>query len=408
MSKQLPLLLLCVYEENGPKTILEHIDSLKFFSKHSLEVYNLYQENSSALKFKCFNLNKYAGLIIHNTLSYSMENVEKLSKRFTLKLKEYQGVKIIFKQDEMRNVNQLKHYITENKFDLLFSCVPEKSIEMVYGDIDVKVVNMLTGYVTDEMRSYKFSQLDTRKIDIFYRGMKLPYFFGELSYEKFLIGEKFKDICKTTKFLYDISSEMEDRVYGDEWISLLADSKAVLGVESGGSVFDFDACLEKNYVEVLKLEPKISFYEYQDKYLKGLDGEIEYNQISPRHFEAAATKTVQILFEGEYSGIFRPYEHYIPLKKDFSNIDEVLNLLSDTRFRIDVTTRAFEEIIMNETYSYSAFVELFDRNVIPKDSMNLNKRRNSHFYIDYILLPLLRLRGIGFKIGNNIYHRLAN
>jgi len=231
MNKKYPFLLLCMYETNGPKTIIEHIESLEEFSNYHIEVYNIHDEINQLILFRCFDLNDYAGIIIHNTLSYSINNVEKLNKRFVLKLKDYHGLKIMFKQDEMRNVNELKNYLKINKFDLLFSCVPEKSIDKVYGDIDIKVVNMLTGYVTSEMRSYRYSQQDDREIDIFYRGMKLPYFFGELSYEKLLIGEKFKEICREHKLMCDISSEMEDRIYGEEWISRLASSKAVLGAE---------------------------------------------------------------------------------------------------------------------------------------------------------------------------------
>ena len=56
------------------------------------------------------------------------------------------------------------------------------------------------------------------------------------------------------------------------------------------------------------------------------------NQISPRVFEAIALRTALVLFEGEYSGIIAPGVHYIPLKKNLSNLDDVLSLLGDDEY----------------------------------------------------------------------------
>jgi hypothetical protein len=46
--------------------------------------------------------------------------------------------------------------------------------------------------------------------------------------------------------------------------------------------------------------------------------------ISSRHFDAARTKTCQIMFRGRFNDIFRANEHYLALEPDFSNIDELL------------------------------------------------------------------------------------
>ena len=39
-----------------------------------------------------------------------------------------------------------------------------------------------------------------------------------------------------------------------------------------------------------------------------------------------------ILFEGSYSGIIKPDEHFIMLKKDFSNFDNVLKKSKDDNY----------------------------------------------------------------------------
>ena len=68
-----------------------------------------------------------------------------------------------------------------------------------------------------------------------------------------------------------------------------------------------------------------------------------------------------VLFEGTYSGVIFPNKHYIPLKKDFSNVDDVFRMLSDDEFLQQMVERAYEDIIESEKYSYKSFVEEFDQ-----------------------------------------------
>ena len=37
------------------------------------------------------------------------------------------------------------------------------------------------------------------------------------------------------------------------------------------------------------------------------------------------------VWEGEYSNIIKPFDHYLPLKKDFSNVKEILKILDDEK-----------------------------------------------------------------------------
>ena len=51
------------------------------------------------------------------------------------------------------------------------------------------------------------------------------------------------------------------------------------------------------------------------------------NVISPRCFEAAALRTLMVMYEGEYAGILEAGRHYVELKRDHSNIDEVVSAI---------------------------------------------------------------------------------
>ena len=99
------------------------------------------------------------------------------------------------------------------------------------------------------------------------------------------------------------------------------------------------------------------FYrEAYDTYLKDFEENVLYAQISPRHFEAAATRTLQILYEGEYSGILQPHRHFVPLRRDLADLDHAVEIMRDERQRGQITDAAFEEVIGNPIYRYDAFV----------------------------------------------------
>ena len=48
---------------------------------------------------------------------------------------------------------------------------------------------------------------------------------------------------------------------------------------------------------------------------RALDRRVRYRTIGPRHFEAAAMRVCQVLFEGSYSGLMEPMRHYIPVRR---------------------------------------------------------------------------------------------
>jgi len=84
----------------------------------------------------------------------------------------------------------------------------------------------------------------------------------------------------------------------------------------------------------------------------GWDG-YAFFALSPRHFEAVITKTCQVLIEGEYEGVFKQERHYIPMKRDFSNVDEVLDRVGDRRLTQEIAETAYEEIYLSGKYGYT-------------------------------------------------------
>ena len=381
--KQKKILLVCWFDPSKYSMIIHHIDNIRNRSNNHIDIFNLFNNSITRCKLLLYSLFKkiynkdledqkidissYDGYIIHNTISYDINNVIAINNRFHPSLQDFTGFKILMKQDETLNTNLTFHLINQWQFNLFLTCIPKDQWDIYFKTkvpSSLQVMHTLTGYVEDRMKKFTFSQEGYRPIDIFYRGMLLPYFFGKLSYEKYFIGEEFKKICREYNLSSDISSNIKDRLHGDNWIKALANSKATLAVESGASIFDWDGSLQKKEEAYKKEHPNATFEEVWEKFLKNFEGQINYGQVSPRHFEAAATKTLQIMFEGNYSNIFIKDVHYLSLKKDFSNLEEIIDKLKDKDSRKKITEQAFKDIILNEKYSYAAFIKELDKNIL--------------------------------------------
>ena len=110
----------------------------------------------------------------------------------------------------------------------------------------------------------------------------------------------------------------------------------------------------------LKKNPDLSYEEVSGKYFQEENIGVKMNQISPKFFEFIAARTALILFEGDYSGVLVPHRHYFPLKKDYSNLDEILTKLDDLPLLKEMTGRAYDEVVASGRYSYRAFVRKID------------------------------------------------
>jgi hypothetical protein len=87
--------------------------------------------------------------------------------------------------------------------------------------------------------------------------------------------------------------------------------------------------------------PDASFEEIWERFFRDYRDPVPGRVLSGRNVEAAGTKTVQLLLEGAYGGYLEPDVHYIPLRKDFSNLDEALAKFRDPAFVARMRENAF-------------------------------------------------------------------
>lgn len=310
------------------------------------------------------DLDRFDAVITHYSLSIGPLINHYLGSDLIARLKQYRGLKAAFLQDEYREIQTYWRHINELGLDVLFSCVPEDEIAKVYPADKVpglRVVNVLTGYVPAALMNYPSPPIAERRIDVGYRSRKMPYWLGRLGHEKTFIAEEFARRGEQHGLRLDLSTKEGERLYGEAWTQFIASCRAVIGAESGASIIDFDGQLERRVDDYCARNPKADFEEVFDLFLAPFEGSLRLHQISPRCFEAAALRTPMILFEGDYSGILERDRHFIPLKKDFSNFDEVLAKLADSEELQAMADRTYAEVAANPRYQYSAFIEIIDR-----------------------------------------------
>ena len=385
------LLLICFYDPYGISTVKETVENMKLFSGYSITVMNFFEFKAPDGSFTFppeFNLLHYDGVIIHNSFAYNVYNLIPMEASLHCRFRDYPGVKVIMKQDENYLYRETAKFIGDSKFDLVLTCLPEHMLDKVYPP-DLagrpRFKRMLTGYVTPKLRALHAPV--ERTVDIGYRGSIQPIGFGRLSYEKRSIGlDTFARLAGRKDLKLDISSEWEDRFEGDAWFRFLGNCKAILGVESGASIFDWNGETEKIIAQLADVQASDEDFLAA---LKPYESDF-YNQISPRHFEAAATKTMQIMFPGTYSGIFVAGRHYFELKRDFSNLDEAVAFLKDDKRRSEMVETAYREIIQNPRWHIETFVAdldrmigelLIEKGVTKLPSLTLDENVKNIFYL---------------------------
>src|SRR5207244_5208695 len=130
--------------------------------------------------------------------------------------------------------------------------------------------------------------------------------------------------------------------------------KAMLGVEGGVSVIDREDVFRKRYETLIAENPTLSFEEFANlvgERFAESENRIDYRAFTPRHFEAAAFRNVQILFEGRYDGMLTPHVHYLPLRKDFSNLADILLNLQNVASMQEMANRTYDDLIGSGRYS---------------------------------------------------------
>ncbi|MEM4736749.1 MAG: hypothetical protein QXD41_02640 [Nitrososphaeria archaeon] len=272
-------------------------------------------------------------------------------------LKDSNSVKIGFPQDEYDCCKILDDWLCSWNVQVIFSPLADNpDLPAIYPNYSRKGVieQGYTGYVDDS--HFEFSKralpFEERPIDVGYRARKLPPYFGRIGEIKWRIGEHFKEaISKYGHLKLDISCDYKDVLLGEDWYNFLGKCRFVLGSLSGSSLLDPEGEIQQKVRAFCKKKPNYSYEEVERNFFPSQDRYF-FTAISPRNIEAAFMKTGQILVKGPYSGILEPWKHYIPIDENVSNIDEVLEAMSDHLLTKAMINNCYERVSKDPALHY--------------------------------------------------------
>jgi hypothetical protein len=359
-------------------TIKTHLYAWKNYSRHRAVYVNV------AIGFPARLIKELApDIVLFHTLFLGMRWTPSIFRKYTERcaiLKEMKCLKIAMPQDEFLNTALLNDFIRDFGITHILTCASQSDWPIIYHGIDPEKIvlkRVLTGYIDhNTLRRIERKKKKERAIDIGYRAWKAEFWLGEQGIHKARIADLFKKAADERGLKADISLEEKEVLNGDEWFDFLLSCRATIGVEGGSSVLDREGAIKKRVDEYLAGHPFATFEETRTQCFPKEDGRLKLACISPRHLEACITRTCQILVEGDYNGILKAGEHYVLLKRDYSNLEETLGILRDEERLETMTARAYSDVVASGRWSYEAMVREIEELFFESLDTPLSTRKN--------------------------------
>ncbi len=293
-------------------------------------------------------------------------------------LRHSDAVKIALPQDEYDHAAVLDEWLESLGVQVIGSNFGEDVRALLYPRMhkQARFMKCLTGYIDPAPVAEfagKMVQIKDRPLDIVYRAAHLPFWFGSQGQLKHRLADIVARRADELGLRTDISTDPARTITSNHWFHFLGSSKTVVGCESGSSVLDPRGLIQKRIRELQAEMPKLAFEDVH-RYLPADWDSQRFFAIGPRHLEAIITRTCQVLVEGAYDGILLPHRHYLPLRRDFANLDEVLAMTQDSALLEATTQRAYEDILESGKVSYASFArqlgEQFPRALHPRSNFS--------------------------------------
>lgn len=280
-------------------------------------------------------------IVLHSATGDDMTILLATAKRYL----DRKGKLVVFIGNEYDLLADKINFLRQTKAEFVCSQLPIQSARWLYSECpETRVLEMPHALNPD---LYKPTIPDNRKIDLGFRGLAYPIFIGDV--ERQVMLNYFSAHSSDLGLNVDIRYEKVDR---REWATYLQSCRGIIGAEAGTYFLNkggMSISLAKKY---LRKHPQVTLKEIQTLFFEKSGPYISGKAISSRHFEAIGTKTCQVLLEGNYNEILKPDIHYISLKKDFSNIKDVVDRFRDDAFRHAMVERTYEYVANAHTYRH--------------------------------------------------------
>lgn len=395
------LILYSGYEKQPRKTISDSLYCFMRYDKMNRYYYlNVFDPISvEEIAKEIDELNKISVLIIHYSgiaMRYDPVWWNRNYPNILRLIKKMNCLKIIIPQDDYNHTIDIQRMISDAHIDIIYTIAAPRDYDKLYPKSlgYTKIETVYTGYVDENTLHMiqKDNENEKREFDIGYRARALPFWVGRHGQLKIELAKRFLKYLKSheTNLRYDIMNTTSSGVfYGDSWIEFLLRCRTTLGCLGGTGLIDFDGSIRIKVDQYMKEHPNASFDECEEHCFQGKDNVAHVICLTPRLFECAMTKTCQLLVEGDYDGVFLPGRDYIEIKKDFSNIAEVLEKVKDKEYCKKIANQCYEDVVESGKYTYKTFVN----KVINYDDIQYDKGNDYLLNVDKIC-KISHLEGI--------------
>lgn len=305
----------------------------------------------------------------HNLLACRTREDFPLRRRWFEWIAATNAVRLATPQDEYLWTSTLEDWLLELDVHVIFSAFGRDHTDRLYPRLAGKVAfeHSFTGYLPGTLADRAPDLVRPhaeRPLDIVYRARQLPYSLGARAQLKHTIGVAGREAARSAGLRCDIETGDFATLYGTAWFEFLASARATLGTESGAGAIDGRGDIARREAEMRRENPDLTFASFAATMPDGWDG-LPLFTIGPRHLEAAAAKTCQVLIEGDYDGVLEAEVHYIPVDEELVRLPEAMERIQDTGETQAVAERTYRDIVLSGKYSYGALAAKIESAVIP-------------------------------------------
>jgi len=276
-------------------------------------------------------------------------------------LRDVPAIKLAFPQDDATHSAYLDYFFHYIGVDVVFSVRPENK-EKLYPltGRTADFVSTVAGFIDDASLSEMAAlarPFAERTWEIGQRVTFYPAWGGRFARRKSSAALKMQQSCRDRGLPENVSTDPKNVFVGDDWYRFLGDCRFVVGAEGGHGIWDPYGAIQDEVNDYIARHPEASFDEIEDACLLGIDGRDTFPGFAPRVLEAAMMGCGQVLLEGAYRGFIQPGKHYIELKEDYSNLDDVFAQMANRGRVQDMVAATRRDLVDNSFFRYSGLVE---------------------------------------------------
>jgi hypothetical protein len=352
---------------NKPKVLVIHalrptsrqttIDHLLSFREHLPNADVQYLHFQQPLPKNLGELSPDLLIVNYDYLNYRFSPLWPFIKRRHKDIAERSGKVVAIAQDDFWANKLLDDWCMDWDVDRILTPIDNDREVLYPKSIKSKEFRTgLTGYVKSGPVPLT-KPLSERTIDLGQRVRDMPPHLGRLAQAKARQAVVMAEAARLAGFVVDVSTRVEDSFIGTAWFDFLSSCKFTVGMKGGASLHDPRGLIHTKVQSYRVRHPEATFDEIEQHCFKGKDMKHEFTAISPRLFESAMAGTCQILQREDYLGVLEPWRDYLPLEADYSNMDKVLEAMTDLDRCQQIVENAKIALVDSKFFDYSRLVE---------------------------------------------------